>query len=190
MDIMDSDRNKQEKHALLTELKEQEPPEDYRAPAWEKRKPQKSWVCGFVEAEGSFYIFNKGGVAGKKMVHGFCITQKFDQSVLQWIGGHLRIPTEVKLRCPERAESYYSLQTSKQDVLSRLGQYFRGQFWGRKGLEHRIWERTFKWRGHEPRLEAVQQLLRTVRAVPFHGDIEDGGSEEECPPPNTPGGLG
>ena len=166
MDIMDSDKDKQEKHTLLKELKEQSPPKDYRAPAWQGQEPQKAWVCGFVEAGGSFFIFNKGGVAGEKMVHAFGITQKLDENVLQWIGQHLRIPTKVECRNPERAESYYSLETSNRRVLCHLGQYFRGQFWGRKSLEHRIWQRTFKWRGHQGRLRGAQELLRTVRAVP------------------------
>ena len=165
MDIMDNVPDKLEKHALLQSLKEKEPGADYKAPVWQGGSPGKGWVSGFVEAEGSFFIYNKGKGVRERMVHAFGITQKLDENVLQWIGKHLRIPTKVKHRFPERAPPYFSLETSNKRALSRLGQYFRGQFWGRKSLEHRIWERTFKWRGHALRLRATQKLLRSLRLM-------------------------
>ena len=171
LDIMDSCRSKQEKHQLLLLLRDSHPPSDYKAPSWgsegvKEKSPSKSWITGFLEAEGSFFICDKGGKEKTRMVHAFGITQKLDKCVLEWIRGKFHMPSQVADRRPPEANPYWKLETTNWRVLLRLGQYFRGQFWGRKSLEYRIWYRTFKWRGNNKRLRAVQKLLRLVRAVP------------------------
>jgi len=69
-------------------------PRNYISPIWnkinykkmEKEKVNiimsKSWLIGFTEAEGSFYLTKKGP---ERMIHAFEITQKLDKIVLEAI---------------------------------------------------------------------------------------------------------
>lgn len=172
LDIMDSCGSKQEKDQLLVLLRDSHPPADYKAPSWgsdPEKSPSKSWIAGFLEAEGSFFICDKGTRGTSRMVHAFGLTQKLDRCVLEWIREKFHIPSQVADRRPPGANPYWKLETTNWRVLLHLGQYFKGQFWGRKSLEYRIWYRTFKWRGNNERLGAVQKLLRLVRALPDAG---------------------
>ena len=176
LDIMDSCRTPDEKHQLLLLLRDSCPLADYKAPSWgvgqvPENGPSKAWISGFLEAEGSFFICDKGGREKEKMVHAFGVTQKLDKVVLEWIREKFHIPSQVADRRPPGKNPYWKLETTNKRVLQRLGQYFKGQFRGRKSLEYRIWYRTFKWRNNNARLRGVQKLLRMVRAVP------DGGNE-------------
>lgn len=177
LDIMDSCRSKEEKHQLLLLLRDSHPPSDYKAPSWApsggaqvaQKSPCKGWIAGFIEAEGSFFICDKGGKDKSRMVHAFGLTQKLDRCVLECIRKKFHIPSQIVQRRPLGANPYWKLETTNWRVLLRLGQYFNGQFWGRKSLEYRIWYRTFKWRGNNTRLGAVQKLLRLTRALPNVG---------------------
>lgn len=158
-----------EKHAALLFLKAQHPARNYRAPAWDIRVPSKGWLCGFVEAEGSFFITDLGGCRGERLAHVFGCTQKLDRIVLEWVRQRLGIPAQVLERQPASGlTSYYKLETRNFRALSRLGPFFRGGLHGRKSLEHRIWERTLKWRGQNQRLRKIRRLLGDLRAIPFY----------------------
>lgn len=170
----------EEKNKQLGALRGQHPPSTYRAPAWDcvarlpgpryaKKAPSKGWVCGFIEAEGSFFITNKAGsFEGKedRFVHSFGITQKLDPHILEHIRGIFHISASVLLRCPAAGGAYYRLESSNSRSLLRIRRYFKGAFRGRKSLEFRIWERTLKWRGESSRLKKIQQLLRNLRQIP------------------------
>lgn len=166
LEILDHlEYTKEERDKKLRLLYEERLPSNYRAPVWQESAPTKGWVCGFLEAEGSFYICNKGGVSGERYVHSFGVSQASDRHLLEHIRHLFHLPAQIVTRRPA-AGLYYKLESSNFRALSPLRSYFRGQFRGRKGLEHRIWERTFKWRGNNSRLARIGQLLRDLRAVP------------------------
>ncbi len=66
----------EERYALKALLKSIQT--DYVSP--HNNIPSKSWIIGFIEAEGSFYIVKKGL---NRYVHAFGITQKRDKHILE-----------------------------------------------------------------------------------------------------------
>ena len=96
-----------QKYELLTKLKSQsrERPDNYISPAWSiinnhitcladaQAVISKSWLVGFTEAEGCFYIVAKNV---KRLTHAFEITQKLDKIVLIAIGYILNIQVMTK----------------------------------------------------------------------------------------------
>lgn len=162
LEILEGAESAGQKDAALHSLRQEHPPTGYRAPAWQWGAPSAAWICGFVEAEGSFHITNKEG----RYVHSFGCTQKFDAHVLEHMRKKLHIPAGVIERRPlSGASAYYKLESSNFRALCRMAQFFRGQFRGRKGLEHRIWQRTLRWRGNNSRLQRIQRLLRDLRQL-------------------------
>ena len=77
--------SKQEKNTKLMAIKNSKVSNDYLSPAWKdtnlpltnvnsvKHVMTKSWLIGFIEAEGSFYLVKKDS---NRIVHGFGLTQK------------------------------------------------------------------------------------------------------------------
>jgi hypothetical protein len=95
--LNDQSISKEEKDKLISELKSKSLdgiPNNYVSPAWQvigntvtslkdaQKIMTKSWLIGFTEAEGSFYIVKKGP---QRLVHAFEITQKKDIIVLEAI---------------------------------------------------------------------------------------------------------
>ena len=92
--MSDSTLTKDQKDLLISEVKSQSISNDYISPAWQTinnevttldsalKVMSKSWLIGFTEAEGSFYIVKKGP---KRLVLAFEITQKLDIIVLEAI---------------------------------------------------------------------------------------------------------
>jgi len=87
---------------------------------------------GFVEAEGSFYLTSKDS---NRIVHGFGITQKLDEIVLQAIGLILHISNSVRSK-----EMYnnYILDTTNSRAVEYIVIYFKDTMKGVKSLEYRI----------------------------------------------------
>jgi hypothetical protein len=80
---------KEQKNNAIYTIKNKILPIDYISPVWKNMEKEKvniimskSWLIGFTEAEGSFYLIKKGP---KRMVHAFEITQKLDKIVLEAI---------------------------------------------------------------------------------------------------------
>ena len=102
----------------IQKLKDSKPPVDYMSPAWNSallpltnlesvnNVMTKSWLIGFIEAEGSFYLTKKDS---NRIVHGFGLTQKLDKVVLESIGILLHISTKVKYK---EMYDHYILDTS------------------------------------------------------------------------------
>lgn len=92
--MSDSTLTKDQKDLLISELKSQTMPDNYVSPAWQtvnnevtstesaEKVMSKSWLIGFTESEGSFYLVQKDS---KRLVHAFEITQKLDIIVLEAI---------------------------------------------------------------------------------------------------------
>ena len=96
-----------ERHSLLSNLKLKIRPENYISPAWSKignsvnnleqanSVVSKSWLVGFNEAEGSFYLVTK---SLNRIVNGFNLTLKNNSNsiVLEAIRLILHIPEKFK----------------------------------------------------------------------------------------------
>ncbi len=159
------------KHILLTELKSKVRPDNYISPAWKvvnnnvsclieaRTVMTKSWLVGFTEAEGSFYLVIK---SVGRMVHAFEITQKLDKIVLDSIGCLLGIKVIKK-------KSYFTVVTTNAKHISNIILYFHNTMKGMKSLEYRIWARSFnKLKAGQARFEyltKVRNQMRNIRSI-------------------------
>lgn len=113
----------------------------------------KSWVVGFVEANGNFYITRKS------LVHGFAISQKKDKDVLERIVEELGIKADVRWN----KKGFYVLDTTNSSNIKTIKNYFFNTMKSRKSLVYRIWARTLKHKGKHERLLKIQSLLRSLK---------------------------
>ena len=162
-----------EKNRLLMDLTNLLVPNDYCSPIWSIinneirnydyaiKVMSKSWLVGFIEAEGSFYLVNKSGKNGQiRLVHGFEINQKKDKIVLIGIKYLLNINTEVQVKNSD----YFSLSTTKTNNIRYLISYFQYTMKGIKSLEFRIWAWSFnKFKGKHLELEIIRNRVRKMR---------------------------
>jgi hypothetical protein len=129
---------------------------DYRSPHDEI--PSKSWIIGFTEAEGSFYLVRKDE---KRIQHAFGITQKNDLYLLEIFKKLFGIKAMIK---PIKKNGAFRLETTNNRTINFLIDYYKDTFVGMKSLEFRIWARTyFKHRGDFEKLLHTQQQLRKIR---------------------------
>jgi hypothetical protein len=161
---------KQEKNTKLLALKNTKPNKDYISPAWNNAKlpltnvdslnnvMTKSWLVGFIEAEGSFYLVNK---TSTRVVHGFGITQKLDRIVLEGIRIILHIKTAVRYK---ELYNHYILDTTNSRAIENIIDFFKNTMKGVKSLEYRIWARTYrKDKGNSTKLSEIRNILRKLR---------------------------
>jgi hypothetical protein len=162
-----SQRNEQIETLLLTK-----PDESYISPAWNKitlpiadaneagKVISKSWLIGFVETEGSFYLVTKDA---NRIVHGFGITQKLDRVVLEGIRHILHISTKVVYK---EKYNHHMIDTTNSRAIDNVSKYFFNTMKGMKGVEYRIWSRSFnKHKGDYSQLVKIQKILRKLRTV-------------------------
>lgn len=147
--LEDQKLTKSERNTSIETLLLTKPDESYLSPAWNKitlpialaneaRKViSKSWLIGFVEAEGSFYLVKKDQ---NRIVHGFGITQKLDRVVLEGIRHILHISTKVIYK---EKFNYYMIDTTNSRAIENVSEYFLNTMKGMKGVEYRIWSRSF-----------------------------------------------
>ena len=119
----------------------------------------KSWLIGFTEAEGSFYIVKKSQT---RLVHAFEINQKLDEIVLVCIKYLLHISTQVvKLK----KEGYYSLSTTNSRAIENIIEFYTNSMKGMKAVEFRIWSRSYaKHKGNFDALNKIRDSVRLLRA--------------------------
>ena len=159
---------KDQKDFLITELKSQSIPNNYISLTWKiinndittldsaMKVVSKSWLIGFTEAEGSFYIVKKGP---KRLVHAFEITQKLDIIVLEAIAKIFGLTVTKK-------ENYNTVVTTKSERVEFLIAYYNKTMKGMKSLEYRIWARSFsKSNKNFESLSKVQNLMRNIRSI-------------------------
>jgi hypothetical protein len=161
---------KEEKDQELTKVKSSKPANDYISPAWKKANlpltdvnsinnvMTKSWIIGFIEAEGSFYLTNK---SSERIVHGFGLTQKLDKIVLESIGILLGIKNNVKYK---ELYNHYILDTTNSRAIENIIEYFKYTMKGMKSLEYKIWARSYvKYKSNYNRLFKIRELVRRMR---------------------------
>lgn len=135
-----------QKNSKLTELKSKVLSTDYVSPVWSvvnnqvislsdaKKVMTKSWLVGFTEAEGSFYLFNKDT---KRIAHAFEITQKLDKIVLDAAALVLGIKVKTK-------KTYNTAYSDSLREIPYIIAFYHNTMKGMKSLEYRIWSRSFK----------------------------------------------
>lgn len=161
---------KEEKNTNLLQIKNSTPNKDYISPAWKNAKlpltnvdslnnvMTKSWLVGFIEAEGSFYLVSK---TPTRIVHGFGLTQKLDKIVLEAIGIILHIKTAVRHK---ELYNHYILDTTNSRAIENIIDFFKNTMKGVKSLEYRIWSRTYtKYKGNYTKLSNVRDIIRNLR---------------------------
>ena len=160
-----------QRQILLTELKSRVRSDNYISPAWNVVNNNisclaeahtvmtKSWLVGFTEAEGSFYLVTKN--VGR-IVHTFEITQKLDKIVLDSIGYLLNIKVIKK-------KTYFTVGTTNAKHISNIILYYHNTMKGMKSLEYRIWARSFnKIKAGQARFEyltKVRNQMRNIRSI-------------------------
>ena len=148
-------------------------PEIYISPAWSKINyllnnleeassvVSKSWIIGFTEAEGSFYLVTK---SLNRIVHGFEITQKLDKIVLDAIGLILGISVTTK-------KTYFTVGTTNSKSISNIVSYYTNTMKGMKSLEFRIWARSYNKAKTDLKkyeyLTKVRDQMRQIRSIRF-----------------------
>jgi hypothetical protein len=162
--------SKEDKNLKLLAIKNSKANSDYISPAWNNailpltdvtsvnNVMSKSWLVGFIEAEGSFYLTNKDS---NRIVHGFGLTQKLDKVVLDGIGIMLHIKNPVRFK---ELHNHYILDTTNSRAIENIILFFKDTMKGVKSLEYRIWARSYtKNKGDYNKLLSVRNLVRKLR---------------------------
>jgi hypothetical protein len=162
--------SKEDKNLKLLAIKNSKANSDYISPAWNNailpltdvtsvnNVMSKSWLVGFIEAEGSFYLTNKDS---NRIVHGFGLTQKLDKVVLDGIGIMLHIKNPVRFK---ELHNHYILDTTNSRAIENIILCFKDTMKGVKSLEYRIWARSYtKNKGDYNKLLSVRNLVRKLR---------------------------
>lgn len=135
--------SKLEKDNLIFQIVNSKPAIGYISPAWlivnnnvnnlesASKVMTRSWLIGFTEAEGSFYLVLK---SESRLVHAFEITQKSDLVVLQAIKYLLGISTQVQ----HKKYGYYSIVTTNSRAIENIIKYYKNTMKGMKSVEYRI----------------------------------------------------
>ena len=153
------------KENIIIEIKNKICPENYISPVWSvinynanninniKKVISKSWLVGFTEAEGSFYLVKKGP---SRISHCFEITQKKDKIVLKAISLLLDMKVIEK-------DTYFSCVTTNQASVHKVIDYFFKTIKGIKSLEYRIWSRSFRKKNSFEELMKIQNMINKIR---------------------------
>jgi hypothetical protein len=160
-----------DKHALLAKLKQTERPVEFMSSAWAivnnkitslsdaKAVMTKSWLVGFTEAEGSFYLFTKDV---NRIAHAFEITQKLDKIVLD--AAALLLGVKVLTQ-----KTYYTVYADSLGDIPNIITYYHNTMKGMKSLEYRIWARSFsKMKKGLERfiyLNRVRDMMKNIRSI-------------------------
>lgn len=115
----------------------------------------KSWIIGFTEAEGSFYLTKKDT---NRVVHSFGITQKLDKPVLEEIREILKLKESVRWN----QKGFWKLDTSNVKDVKLVKDYFFKTMKSRKSLIYRIWARSFRDKNEFLKLLVIQEKLRKL----------------------------
>lgn len=136
----------------------------------------KSWLIGFIETEGSFFITYKSYKYQQninKLIHSFSITQKLDYIILLSIKLILNIESNIKrISLLNNLNSdYFILETKNNKTINYIIKYFiknnyKSLFLGMKSFEFRIWTRSYyKYRGNYEKLLKIRDIMIKYRLL-------------------------
>ena len=173
---VDSTLSQRKKNELINEIRNKlkNIPTNYQSPAWGKLLKSKnnllvimtkSWLVGFVEAEGSFYITKKDST---RLAHYFEITQLRDKIVLEAIASVFALKVIKK-------KTHFTVVTARSSIISNIAKYFFKTMKGMKAVEYRIWSRSFfKYQNKKKSLTKneryvyllkIQKKMRNLRTI-------------------------
>ena len=166
-----------QKHAILNDLRRHIRPSDYISPVWAHLSTSpmslgdansimsKSWLVGFTEAEGSFYLFTKGP---ERMVHAFEITQKLDRIVLD--AAALLLGSRVRVK-----KTYSTVYVDTARDIPSIVDFYHNTMKGMKSLEYRIWARSF---GKKKAVASASSVCRgpSILSPAYAGEESRGGT--------------
>lgn len=122
----------------------------------------KSWLTGFIEAEGSFYLVIKDSKTNR-IVHGFGISQKLDYILLKSIKYILHIKSEIRYK---DKHNYYLIDTTNSKEIEYIINYFitsdhSNYLKGKKSYEFSVWKNSYsKYKGNYKKLFEIRELIR------------------------------
>lgn len=176
------DLSQKEKITLIKEIKNKTlnmEPNTYISDVWNSLSAQKnnninyinhvksivskSWLIGFIEAEGSFYYVKKDK---SRIVHGFEINQKLDCIVLTAIKDILHFSSTVQYKSKH---NYYTINTTNSRSIENILSIFttkndKSCFLGAKNFEFKVWRRTYtKFKGNYIRLEKIRNWINILK---------------------------
>jgi len=168
--LINSSSTEDEKNKLLLILYNESKADNYISPIWNKINNNirntddakqiinKSWLIGFTEAEGSFYIVKKDSF---RLTHGFEITQKLDIIVLEGIAKILGISVTKK-------KKYNTIVTTNSRAIHNIIEYYKNSMKGMKSLEYKIWAKSFlKYKGNYSELNKTRELMKKIRSIRY-----------------------
>lgn len=154
---------KEYKDIEILKLKNLKPPVDYISPAWNNASlpltnvksinyvMTKSWLVGFIEAKGSFYLTKQASSfylikqASSVRLEGFVVRQKFDKIVLESICILLDINTK---KIYKDIYDRYILNTINSLDIEKIMVYFDNTMKGNKSFKYKIWAKSYVKHDH------------------------------------------
>ena len=116
----------------------------------------KSWLIGFTEVQGSFYLVKKDP---QQLFHVFEITIKYEVIVLEAIALILQVKVTHK-------KTYNSVVVTGSKDIQFIVKYYHKTMKGMKSLEYRIWARSFsKIKKDFKYMTDIQNLMRNIRSI-------------------------
>lgn len=168
--LNDKDMCKEQRDRELLILKNNKKGNKYLSPVWNNISlpltdiniirgiVTKPWLVGFIEAKGSFYLVSKDS---NRIVHGFGLTQKLDNIVLESIRLLFHIPSQVRYK---EIHNHYILDTTNSRTIEYIIDYFKDTMKGVKSLEYKIWSRSYvKHKGNYEKLSNIRDTIRKIR---------------------------
>lgn len=152
------------KYSICEQLRSATLPETYVNAVWTANMAVDiDWLTGFIEAEGSFFLYNRDGK--QRISIAFGLTQKLDRPLLEAIRRRLHIPTQIIER-----PHFYRLETTHSRAVLGISQLFQGRFKGMKSLELKLWSRAVYYKKDREKLEQIRSILQRL-----HGKMIDKG---------------
>lgn len=126
----------------------------------------RSWLAGFIEGDGSFYLVTKDSTTGR-LVHGFGLTQTLDCVIMHSI----KILLEIKGNIKWKSVGHYSLNTTGAKTVKHIIEFFLTDdstsfFKGIKGIDFKLWRDSFNnHKGDYEELTKVRQKMRVYKNI-------------------------
>jgi hypothetical protein len=122
--------------------------------------PPTGWILGFTEAEGSFYLTQKGP---QRLVHGFGWIQKDEKKLLESLKARFSLKAQVKAHVSKK---YWILESTSGQGVDTAVLFFEKKLKGIKALEVSKWIRSYrKDKGNYEKLKTLQTALRQAKKL-------------------------